>query len=369
MAKLHAVIMAGGSGTRFWPESRVCRPKQFLPITGGRPMLAETVERLGDLVPPERTWVVTNSRQADGAREACPELREDRILIEPCGRNTAACIGLAATVLAAENPQAVMAVLPADHAIAPAEAFQRTLQAGAEVAAEPGCLVTFGIPPARPATGYGYIHRGRKLAAVGGITCYEVESFTEKPDRPTAERYRAEGTWFWNSGIFLWRADTILAAIRKALPDLSRGLEALGLAARDGSWQTPLFTAELERIYPKLPSISIDHGVMEAAEGVRMLETPFRWSDVGSWQALFEEIGPDGAGNASVFPEGGLLLAEDSSGILAYSGTAGTIAVLGLQDVVVVRTADAVLVARRDRAEEVKALVERLRAMGREDLL
>ncbi|MFQ5749263.1 MAG: sugar phosphate nucleotidyltransferase, partial [Planctomycetota bacterium] len=142
---LHAVIMAGGSGTRFWPESRVRRPKQFLPITGGRPMLAETVERLGDLVPWERTWIVTNSRQAAGAREACPGLRKDRILVEPCGRNTAACIGLAATVLAGEDPEAVMAVLPADHAIAPAKAFQHTLEAGAEVAAEPGRLVTFGI--------------------------------------------------------------------------------------------------------------------------------------------------------------------------------------------------------------------------------
>ncbi len=327
-------------------------------------MLAETVDRLGSLIPRERTWVVTNARQAAGAREACPGLREDRILAEPCGRNTAACIGLAATVLAAVDPEAVMAVLPADHAIAPAESFQKTLKAGAEVAAEPGRLVTFGIPPARPATGYGYIHRGRQLDSVLGIACFEVESFTEKPDRATAERYRAEGTWFWNSGIFLWRADTILEAIREALPDLAEGLADLA-----GSWNTPRFAAELERIYPALPSISIDHGVMEKAEGVRMLETPFSWSDVGSWQALYEEVGPDGSGNASVFPGGGLLLAEDSSGVLAYSGTAGTIAVLGLQDVVVVRTADAVLVARRDRAEEVKCLVERLREMGREDLL
>ncbi len=361
---LHAVIMAGGSGTRFWPESRRRRPKQLLPITGGLPMLAETLLRLDPLVPLERTWVVTNAEQFEGVRAACPDLPPENVLVEPVGRNTAPCVGLAAVALRRRDPEAVMAVLPADHSISPKEEFQRSLRAGAEAAGEAGTFVTFGIPPTWPATGYGYIKRAGRIGSFEGLECYAVDSFKEKPDAETARRFVEEGVYFWNSGIFLWRVDTVLQAIGRHLPELAQGLEGI---------QEALGTAEeaatLERIYPGLPSVPVDVGIMEKVEGVRVLSTPYRWSDVGSWKALYDEVPHDEDGNAAVLPAGGRLLALDAHGVLAYSGQEQVIAVLGLDDVVVVRTPDAILVARRDRAEEVKAFVERLREEGREDLL
>ncbi|HEX9793716.1 MAG TPA: mannose-1-phosphate guanylyltransferase [Planctomycetota bacterium] len=361
---LHAVIMAGGSGTRFWPESRTDRPKQLLPITGGRPMLAETMARLQPLVPPERTWVVTNSAQAAGVREVLPDLPAGNLLIEPCARNTAPCVGLAAAAVRARHPGAVMAVLPADHAITPVAEFQRSLRAGAAAAAAPGSFVTFGIPPTYPATGYGYIKSAGLEAQFEGLPCHRVDSFTEKPDHATAERFLAEGGYYWNSGIFVWRADTILAAIAAHMPELDRGLAEIA-----PTLGTPAFAATVARVYPALPAVPVDVGVMEKVGGRLVLETPYQWSDVGSWRALYDEVPHDADGNAAIFPAGGTLLAEDASGVLAYSSTPQVIAVLGLDDVVVVRTGDAVLVAPRDRAEEVKRFVDRLRAMGREELL
>ncbi|TAH39240.1 MAG: mannose-1-phosphate guanyltransferase [Planctomycetota bacterium] len=360
---LHAVIMAGGSGTRFWPESRMHRPKQLLPITGGLPMLAETVNRLDPVVPPERIYVVTHREQLAGVRAACPQLRPENLLAEPSARNTAPCVGLAATVLHARDPEAVMAVLPADHAIAPVAEFQRSLHAGAEAAARHGTFVTFGIPPTFPATGYGYIRRAGQVGTYQGLECYAVDSFTEKPDRPRAEQFLREGVYFWNSGIFMWRVDTILSAIGSHMPALAAGLaqihEALG---------TPDFESVLAAVYPQLPSVPVDVGIMEKVSGTVVLRTPYRWSDVGSWNALYEEVPRDEHGNAAVFPGGGLLLAEDATGVLAYSREPQVIAVLGLDDVVVVRTEDAILVAKRDRAEEVKMLVERLKSLGRTEV-
>ncbi|MBL7007876.1 MAG: NTP transferase domain-containing protein [Planctomycetes bacterium] len=361
---LHAVIMAGGSGTRFWPESRAARPKQLLPILGGRAMVAETALRLDPLVPPERTWVVTNRLQVAGVRAACPELPAGNIIVEPCARNTAACVGLAAVVVAAQDPDAVMAVLPADHLISPAGQFQRALQAAAEAAAEPGALVTFGIPPTYPATGYGYIRRGERLPERLGLRCSKVLSFTEKPDQARARGFLASGDYFWNSGIFAWRADTLLAAIDRHMPALGEGLKELA-AALGG----PGFDAALEALYPGFEALPVDVGIMERADGAVVLETPFHWSDVGSWKAVYDELEHDRDGNAAVFPNGGSLVAQDAGGVLAYSSEPQTIAVIGVDDIVVVRTGDAILVAARDRTEEVKDLIERLQAEGRTELL
>ena len=361
---LHAVIMAGGSGTRFWPESRGHRPKQLLPITGGASMLAETVGRLQPLVPPERTWIVTNAQQVEGVRLACPELPVGNILVEPCARNTAPCVGLAAAVVHAADPEAVMAVLPADHAISPKEEFQRSLLAGAEAAATPGTFVTFGIPPTYPATGYGYIQSAGLAGTHEGLDCFMVDSFREKPDKPTAEAFLAEGGYFWNAGIFVWSTATILEAIRTHMEDLAVGLDGIvPMIGTDG------FQAAVNKAYPDFPSVPVDVGIMEKVEGVQVLSTPYRWSDVGSWKALYDEVEHDEHGNAGIFATGGTLLSEDSKGILAYSSEPQIIAVLGMEDIVVVRTADAILVAPRDRSEEVKTFVERLRAEGREDVL
>lgn len=359
---LHAVVMAGGSGTRFWPESRRDRPKQLLPITGGRAMLAETVARLGALVPPERTWVVTNAAQAAGARRVCPGLPAGNVLIEPVGRNTAACVGLAAAVIAKADPQAITAVLPADHAISPAAEFQRALRAASAAADRPGAFVTFGIPPTWPATGYGYIRRAARESVHEGLDCFRVAGFTEKPDAARAAAFLATGEYLWNSGIFVWRARTILDAIAEHMPELAAGLRAIADAAGGAGFQ-----AAVDRVYPTLPSVPVDVGIMEKVSGALVLATPFRWSDVGSWRSLYDEVPRDERGNAAVFPNGGTLMAEDANGVLAYSSEPQIVAVLGLDDVVVVRTADAVLVARRDRAEDVKRFVDRLKAAGRED--
>lgn len=361
---LHAVIMAGGSGTRFWPESRLQRPKQLLPITGALPLLAETVNRLDPLVPPERIWVVTHRQQVEGVLQACSGLQRENVLAEPCGRNTAACAGLAATAAHARDPEAVLAMLPSDHAIAPVSEFQRSVRAGAAAAASRGTFVTFGIPPSYPATGYGYIRRAGQVGTYEGLDCYAVDSFTEKPDRLTAERFLAEGVYFWNSGIFVWRADTILNAIGQHMPGLAAGLARISRALPAGG-----LDATLDEVYPHLPSVAVDVGIMEKVHGTVVLRTPYRWSDVGSWKALYDEVPRDEQGNAAVFPRGGLLLAEEARGVLACSREPQAIAVLGLDDVVVVRTEDAVLVARRDRAEDVKVLVQRLKDLGREDLL
>ncbi len=360
----HAVVMAGGSGTRFWPESRRRRPKQLLPITGGRPMLAETVARLDGLVPTERTWVVTNAEQLAGAREACPELPAANLLAEPAARNTAPCIGLAATVIAARDPEAVMAVLPADHLVEPTTEFQRALRAGFEAAATPGRLVTFGIPPTYPATGYGYIRSGAAMGEFEGIPAHRVDAFTEKPDAERAAAMLASGDHLWNSGIFVWRADSILGAIARHMPELAAGLERIR-GALDGDD----FAAVLDEVYPTLPALPVDVGVMEKADDVVVLATPFHWSDVGSWRSLYDELVEEAGGDVAVFPNGGELVTEDARGVLAYSEEPQTVAVIGLDDVVVVRTPDAILVASRERSEDVKKVVERLRAEGREDLL
>lgn len=364
---LHAVIMAGGAGTRFWPESRVARPKQLLPILGGRPLVAETAARLAPLVPPERTWIVTGREQAEGIRAACPEVPVERLLLEPCGRNTAPCAGLAAAVIATEDPEAVLIVLPADHSVRPREEFQRALRAAAAAAAEPGALVTFGIPPTRPATGYGYIRRGEELPPLEGLRRARVAAFTEKPDAERAAAMIAAGDHLWNSGIFAWRADTLLEAIDRHLPDLGAALAELAAAWRRG---TAAFTAALDRLYPGLGSVPVDVGVMEKADsGAVVLETPFHWSDIGSWQALHEELERDSDDNAAVFPAGGDLLTLDAGGNLVWSAEPRLVALLGVEDLVVVHTGDALLVAARDRAEEVKRIVERLRAEGRTELL
>lgn len=361
---LHAVIMAGGSGTRFWPESRGSRPKQLLPITGGDSMLAETVGRLDPLVPLERTWIVTNAQQVEGVRAACPDIPASNILVEPCARNTAPCVGLAAAVVHAADPEAVMAVLPADHSISPNEEFQRSLQAGAEAASEAGVFITFGIQPTYPATGYGYIQSSGLAGTHQGLDCFNVASFREKPDKETAEAFLAEGGYFWNAGIFVWSTATILDAVRTHMPDLAEGLD--GILPHIG---TDGFQSAVDAAYPEFPSVPVDIGIMEKVDGVQVLSTPYRWSDVGSWKALYDEVEHDEDGNAGIFAQGGTLMAEDSKGILAYSSEPQVIAVLGMEDVVVVRTSDAILVAPRDRSEEVKRFVERLKADGRSELL
>ena len=348
--ELFAVIMAGGSGTRFWPASRQRRPKQFLPVSGGRPMISETCARLAGLVPLERTLVVTAESQRELVRSALPALPGENVLAEPVGRNTAPAIAFAAEELARRAGDAVHVILPSDHVIRPTEAFQRTLRGAAEEAAAEDVLVIFGVRPDHPATGYGYIEVGRPVHERAGLQVLSVARFVEKPDRTRAEQFLASGNFLWNSGMFVWRTSTIRAALRAHVPAIARGFERV--SAGEG----------LERVYAELPSVAIDTAVLERAANVRLIPIDYAWSDVGSWAALSELRAADEQGNWPVLGARSQLMVEDSSGCIAYAEGDELIALVGVHDLVVVRAGDATLVCPRERAQDVRKIVERLAA-------
>lgn len=356
--RLWAVVMAGGSGTRFWPMSRQRRPKQLLPLLGGKTLLRATLERLEPLVPLDRTLVVTGRQVAEAVRAELPGLPKENLIVEPEGRDTAACVGLAAWVLARREPSAVMVVVPADHAIEDGGALRSALAAAAATAHARDGLVTLGLEPTRPETGFGYLELGDAVGDVAGHRVHRVARFVEKPSREAAEEMLASGSYRWNSGMFAWRAEAIREAIRTHLNDLASGLdEIIRSAAADG-----LETA-MRHAYADLPRVSVDHGVMEKATNVWALPVSFAWSDVGSWPAL-GEILPEAGGGVCL----GETLALDSEGcVLATDGP--LVAVVGVRDLVVVATTDAVLVVPKRDAQRVKDVVEQLRAAGREDLL
>ncbi len=348
-----AVIMAGGSGTRFWPLSRRERPKQVLPILGPPTMIRRTADRLAPKFDPARILVVTAREQAALLRAELPMLPAGNILEEPSGRDTAAAIGFAAEVIERRSPGASFCILPSDHYIDDPLKFQAALEAGRR-AAQGGTLVTFGIPPRQPATCYGYLQRGEPL----GPGLFKVRRFCEKPPLETAREFLKSGEHYWNGGIFVWEARSILAAIGRFLPDLAAGLKTIGDA-----WGTPRAGETLEREYAKLKRISIDYGVMEKAERVVMLEAPFEWDDVGSWSAAADRRPRDAAGNSL---EGDIVAVDTKRSLVISSQPGHVVGVLGLEGLVVVHTPDATLVCTRERAEDLKALVEALKARGHE---
>ncbi|HET7823890.1 MAG TPA: mannose-1-phosphate guanylyltransferase, partial [Anaeromyxobacter sp.] len=278
--KIWPVVMAGGSGTRFWPLSRTKRPKQFLPLAGDAPLLAETVARLPPLAPISRTLVVCGKAHASAVRRILPRLPARNLLVEPCARNTAPCVGLAALHVAKRDHKGIVAMLPADHHVARPEAFREALAAGARLAAE-GLIATVGVRPSRPETGYGYLKVGAPLG--GGDGAARVERFVEKPDRENAARYLADGGYLWNAGIFVFRADVILEEIRASMPDLGERLDEI--ASVIGK---PMYGRVLARAFPQCPSQSIDYGVMERSSRIAVVPADFGWSDVGSFAAIPE---------------------------------------------------------------------------------
>jgi mannose-1-phosphate guanylyltransferase len=350
MDHFYAVVMAGGSGTRFWPLSRKHRPKQTLPILGGTTMVRQTVERLFPLFTPRQTFVVTAKEHSDVVRRDLDLLPAENIIDEPMGRDTAAAVGLAATFLQWRDPEAVFAVLPADHFIDSPERFQKNLQKGAD-AARSGALVTFGIKPRYAATSYGYLQRGPKEGDV-----YRVKRFCEKPKAEVAREFLKSGDYYWNGGIFVWEARTILASIRKFLPELAASLQEIGSAL--GTSRLP---STLAREYGKIQRISIDYGVMEKADPVLMVETDFEWDDVGSWSAAADRRAQDGSRNAL---DGKVLALETKNSLVLSSDPEHLVGVLGLDGFVVVHTPDATLVCPKDRADDLKKLVEEIRTKG-----
>jgi mannose-1-phosphate guanylyltransferase len=353
---LHAVVMAGGSGTRFWPKSRRDRPKQLLKLTGDATMLQQTVARIAPMAPPGRVWIITGADQADAVRAQLPDLPRANVVAEPCPRDTAACVGLAAQVVARADPDATMIVMPADHVIRPDEAFRATVRAALSVIdADPSAFVTFGIKPTRPETGYGYIERGESLGAPEGIVLHRVAQFREKPDLDTAERFVADGRFAWNSGIFVWRARAILDALEVHRPGLAAGLRRVGRALG-----TPEEAGAIAREYPGLERVPIDKAVMEQATNVRVLEVVYDWNDVGDWRALSSLVPPDAGGNTIQ----GHVLATDTTGSIIVSDDGGLIATLGVDDLVIVQSGGATLVAHKDQLDKLKALVEGLDRAG-----
>jgi mannose-1-phosphate guanylyltransferase len=358
---LHAVVMAGGSGTRFWPKSRRNRPKQLLRLFGEASMLQQTVERIAPLVPPERVLIITGSDQAEAVRAQLPELPPGNVVAEPCPRDTAPCVGLAAEIVARRDPEGTMIVMPADHVIQPAETFLKTVRAAvAVIDADPSLFVTFGIKPTRAETGYGYIERGEHLGTPDGIALHKVAQFREKPDRATAEAFVADRRFAWNSGIFLWRARTILEALATHRPRLAAALERVGKALG-----TPGEAEILHREFPEMERIPIDKAVMEKATNVRVLEVVYEWSDVGDWRALAELIPEDGRGNTTQ----GHVLTADTRGSIIISDDGGLIATLGVDDLVIVQSGGATLVARKDQLDKLKTLVEGLDKAGHSSML
>ena len=348
MTRAFTIVMAGGSGTRFWPLSRAGRPKQLLPLAGGdESLLAATVRRATQVTRPEDVLVVTSERLAAPTREQLWQLPARNVLAEPVGRNTAPCIGWAASRVAREDPDAVCVVLPADHHIGDEDEYARVLRVAVD-AAKDGGVVTVGIRPSRAETGYGYIEMGEPA----GEEVYRARRFVEKPNRQRAEQFLAAGHFLWNSGMFFFRAGEMLSAIHAHLPGLGEAL--------DRFQATPLEeeAAVVSEVFPTLPSVSIDHGVMEKVDDVRVVPADFGWSDLGSFASAWE-LSADGP-EANVAPEGAILV--DTQGAYVKAPEGKVVAVIGLDDVVVVDTEDALLVMPRGRAQDVKKVVEALKA-------
>lgn len=344
---LFAVILAGGSGARFWPRSRGHRPKQLLDIVGPESMIRQTIARVLPLVDPARIFVVTNEAHRGETGRHLREVPPSNILTEPVGRNTAPAVGYAAVTVSRIRSDAVMLVLPADHLVADEEKFRTALLKAARYAAKSGDLVTLGVRPTGPETGYGYIRAGRSIG--GGLRA--VSAFVEKPDRGRAARYVASGRYFWNSGMFAWRADAVLREIRTHLPALAGGLDEIASKPKRSR------RAAVRRVYPTLPAVSIDVGVLEKSDRVACLPVSFRWDDVGSWTALDRILARGESGNVAH----GTHVSIDTKDTLVYSPRK-LVATVGVRDLIVVETEDALLVCHKSRAQDVRQVVEQLKA-------
>jgi mannose-1-phosphate guanylyltransferase len=354
----YAVIMAGGSGTRFWPLSRRRRPKQLLKLLSPKTLLEETVDRLHGLLPPERIFVYTNNLLKSACARSLRTIPRSQIIAEPAARNTAPTIGLAAHEILRRDPDGIMVVLPADHIIRKVARFQRALRAGCGWASVEGRSVTIGLKPDGPETGYGYIQKGRRAGKSGATDIFAVDRFTEKPPIETAREYVASGRYLWNGGMFIWRAATLLKNLERAKPEMARALARISAAGGVRSIRT------LRRIFPRLEKVSIDFAVMESISDCYVIEADLGWSDVGSWAVVHDLSTKDPEGNAR--PRSSLSL--DSSGNMIVAPTK-TVVTVGVRDLIIVDTEDALLIADLRRSQDVGKAVQELERLGRKDLL
>jgi mannose-1-phosphate guanylyltransferase len=352
---IRAVVMAGGVGTRFWPLSRKKNPKQFLPIVSDKTMIEETVHRLLAMVPSNNIYVVSNFEQTQVIKGLLPDLPQDNLLVEPQGKNTAPALMLATARIYLQNPKAVLAALPADHLIKDAPLFLKKLDAGATVAATGENLITFGIPPAYPETGYGYIRfSSERPVHFLDEPFFPVQEFKEKPEYEQAKSFLEEGNYFWNSGMFLWQADIFVQKLEKYAPSMFPYWKKILDALKNKD------DTRIASIFEEIPSISIDYALMEKAEGVLMAKGTFGWSDVGAWSSLADIWPQDNKGNALK----GESIILDSQNCLLYNPHKLT-ALIGVKDIIVVDTEDALLITQKNMDQKVKDIVEKLKQKGK----
>ncbi len=362
MSNLYAVIMAGGVGSRFWPRSRERTPKQLLEIVGSGTMIQNTVNRIESLIPSDRILVVTNQLQSEAVQHQLSSLPSKNIIVEPVGRNTAPCIGLAAYQVRRSDPNGVMVILPADHIIRNRDEFLRVVEIAQRVADETNALITIGIKPTHPETGYGYIqideeHSERNPYFADGVC--RVKTFAEKPNLETAERFLRSGDFLWNSGMFVWKANAILSEIEMHLPDLYTQLMSV-----DAASDTPQYHDTLETAYGLIRGISVDYGVMEKAGNVFVIKGDFGWSDVGSWDEVVRLSPRDAEGNALR----GKVILKDASRNYIDAGDK-VVAAVGVEDLIIITTDDAILVCKKGRSQDVKEVVDYIRRKQMNDYL
>ncbi|RRJ98190.1 mannose-1-phosphate guanyltransferase [Opitutaceae bacterium TAV4] len=365
MSQPYIVIIAGGKGERFWPQSRAACPKHLLPVVGDKPLLVQTLDRVKPLAPAKNIYVITSAVQAKAVRAVCKGIPAANIVVEPVGRDTAAAVGLAAALVGARDPQGVFAVLPADHVIHDDKAYQTDLAAAFAAAAADDVMVTIGITPTEPATGFGYIQKGDAWKNFGTGRARRpvsrVKRFVEKPKLEVAQQYLASGDYLWNAGMFVWSVPVVNAAFAAHASELDAGLQKIRAALAKKS---PL-DATLKRIYPKLPRISVDYALLEKSTNVVVLPSSFDWDDVGAWPAVSKHFTPDAAGNVTR----GLAIVEQGRNNLVFADQGGgakskhLVAVLGADDLIVVHTPDATLVVPKAKAQEIKALLKRVETL------
>lgn len=361
MENLYTLIMAGGAGTRFWPRSKTAKPKQYLNIFGDDSLLQDTINRFSTFTENENIYIVSSATQAKVLEEQTPMLPKENLIYEPIGRNTLPCIGLAAMYAEKEDPDGIMVVSPADHLIENNELFKDTVLAAAKIAAERDGIVTIGITPNYPATGYGYVQTAENITGNEKINQFKVERFVEKPDEATASNYLKQGCFYWNSGLFVFKVSVFLKAVQEFAPELYADLRKI-----QADLGNPSYPQTLDTIYRAVESISVDYGIMEHAKNIYLVEGNFVWNDLGGWESVYladkkkDENGNAGAGETMLL---------DTKNSYVYTDGGNMVAVVGLEDVIVVQDGNTTLVCKRENAEDIKQIVEKLKAENKTQYL